>query len=202
MAGKEIIPYGADLSKKPDTVALTIILPCEIALVCASQSYYAQAIYPPLIALPPLRLHLEGKPFQQEPKLDAQKLFKVTKEINLLPPKDHEVVTRLKTNKFGDVTCAKYRSVTPRTIIKGVRARPEQIKAIPPIERKRKVPSPVPQVEVKHPWMTIALLEKMYGDLSDVVYTLEHRLDEECVYRKSLQEHINALNHFVAKMKK
>ena len=44
------------------------------------------------------------------------------KEINLLPPKGHEVLARVKANKFGDVTCAKYKSVTPHTTIDGVRA--------------------------------------------------------------------------------
>ena len=47
------------------------------------------------------------------PHLDIQKLIKVMKEINLLPLKGHEVLTGVKTNKFGDVTCAKYKSVTP-----------------------------------------------------------------------------------------
>jgi hypothetical protein len=60
------------------------------------------------------------------------------KQIKHLPPKDHEVLTGLKTNKFRDVTCAKYQSVTPRTIVDGVWAMPEQIKVVPP--RKRKVP--------------------------------------------------------------
>jgi hypothetical protein len=69
------------------------------------------------------------------------------KEINLLPPKGHEVLTRVKTNKFKDVTCAKYKSATPRTTIDGVRAIPEQIKVVPPKERKRKAPSP-PILEV------------------------------------------------------
>jgi hypothetical protein len=119
----------------------------------------------------------------------------VTKEINCLPLKDHEVLTGLKTNKFGDVTCAKYQSVTPHTIIDGVRAMPEQIKVFPP--RKRKAPSPP-----KHPRMTNALLEKKLEDLFDVVYTLEQRLDEECVHRKSLKEDLNALNHFVVKSRK
>ena len=50
--------------------------------------------------------------------------------------------------------------------------------------------------------MTIALLEKKIEDLSDVIYTLEQRIDEEHVYRKSLQYDLNALNHFVTKMKK
>ena len=124
------------------------------------------------------------------------------KEINLLPPKGHEVLIEVKTNKFGDVTCAKYKSVTPRTTIDGVQAMPNQIKVVPPKERKSKVPSPpIPKVE-KRPWMTIALLEKKIEDLSDVIYTLEQRIDEEHVYRKSLQHDLNALNHFVAKMRK
>ena len=114
---------------------------------------------------PPL-LRLEGKPLQQEPKLHAQKLFKVMKEINHLPSKDHELLTRLKTNNFGDVTCAKYKSVTPHTTIDGVWAMPEQIKVVPP---KRKATSP-PILEVeKHPRLTIALLEKKIEDLSDVI---------------------------------
>ena len=50
--------------------------------------------------------------------------------------------------------------------------------------------------------MTIALLEKKIEDLSSVIYTLEQRIDEEHVYHKSLQHDLNALNHFVAKMKK
>ena len=118
------------------------------------------------------------------------------KEINRLPPKDHEVLTGLKTNKFGDITCAKYRSVTPRTIVDGARALPDQIKVVPPKERKRKALSPPERLR-----MTIALLEKKIEDLSDVVYTLEQRLDEERVRRKSLKEDLNALNHFVVKSK-
>ena len=113
----------------------------------------------------------------------------------------HEVLTGVKTNMFGDVACAKYKSVNPRTTIDGVWAMLDQIKVVPPKERKRKAPSPpIPEVE-KHPRMTIALLEKKIKDLSDVVYTLEQRIDEEHVYHKSLQQDLNALNHFVAKMK-
>ena len=121
------------------------------------------------------------------------------KEINHLILKDHEVLARLKTNKFGDVTCAKYKSASPRTTIDGVRAMPEQIEVVPP---KRKATSPpIPEVE-KRPRTTIALLEKKIEDLSDVIYTLEQRINEEHVYRKSLQHDLNTLNHFVAKMKK
>ena len=79
---------------------------------------------------------------------------------------------------------------------------PDQIKVIPPKEKKRKAPSPpIPEAE-KRPRMNIALLEKKIEDLSDVIYTLVQRIDKEHVYRKSLQHDLNALNHFVAKMKK
>ena len=139
MANKEIVPYGFDPSKKPDVLALTIIPP-EVIPIRSSQSYFAQAIHCPTL-VPPLPL-LEDKPRQQEPRLDVQKPIKVTKEINLLPPRVNEVLTGVKTNKFGDVTCAKYKSVTPRTTIDGVRAMPDQIKVVPPKEKKRKASSP------------------------------------------------------------
>jgi hypothetical protein len=61
--------------------------------------------------------------------------FHVSKEFNLLPPKPNEVLTGLKMNKFGDVTCMKYRSTTSRTSFEGVRAMPEQIQVKPPRTR-------------------------------------------------------------------
>ena len=55
---------------------------------------------------------------------------------------------------------------------------PEKIKVVPP---KRKATSPpIPEVE-KHPRIIIALLEKKIEDLSDVIYTIEQRIDEEHV---------------------
>ena len=83
-----------------------------------------------------------------------------------------------------------------------IHATPDQIKVVPPKEKKRKAPSPpIPEAE-KCPRMTTALLDKKIEDLSDVIYTLEQRIDEEHVYRNSLQHDLNALNHFVVKMKK
>jgi hypothetical protein len=79
---------------------------------------------------------------------------------------------------------------------------PKQIKVVPSKEKKRKVSSILLENDEKHPRMTIALLEKKIEDLSDVIYTIEQRIDEEHVYRKSLQHDLNALNHFVAKMRK
>jgi hypothetical protein len=70
MANKEIVPYGFDLSKNPDAMALTAVPP-EVTPICSSQSYYAQAICKPVITPPPPLLRFEGKPLQQEPKLDA-----------------------------------------------------------------------------------------------------------------------------------
>ena len=61
MANKEIIPYGADLNKKPNSLALTVV-PLEVTPICSNQSYYAQAIRRLLIAPPPPLLRLEGKP--------------------------------------------------------------------------------------------------------------------------------------------
>ena len=73
-----------------------------------------------MITLAQPRPLLEGKPRQKEPQLDVPKLIKVMKEINLLPPKGHEMLVGVKTNKFGDVTCTKYKLVTPCTTIDGV----------------------------------------------------------------------------------
>jgi len=56
MADKQIIPYRANLNKKRDMLALTTIPP-EVTPICSNQSYYAQAIYRPLIAPPPPLLH-------------------------------------------------------------------------------------------------------------------------------------------------
>ena len=107
MANKQIIPYDFDLNKKPDALALSVIPP-KITTIHSSQSYFTQAIRRSVIAPPPPHLLLQGKPRQQEPCLDIQKLIKVMKEINLLRLKGNEVLTGVKTNKFGDVTCAKY----------------------------------------------------------------------------------------------
>jgi hypothetical protein len=50
---------------------------------------------------------------------------------------------------------------------------PDQIKVVPPKEKKRKAPSILLEVDEKHPWVTIALLEKKIKYLSDIIHTLE-----------------------------
>jgi len=70
MANKEIIPYGFDLNKKPDALALSIV-PLEIKIIRSSQSYIAQDIRHLVIAPSLPRPLLKGKPRQQEPRLDV-----------------------------------------------------------------------------------------------------------------------------------
>jgi len=55
-------------------------------------------------------------------------MIKVPKAIKIILPRANETLTRVKTNKFEDVTCAKNKSVMPRLTIDGVRAAPEQVK--------------------------------------------------------------------------
>ena len=50
------------------------------------------------------------------------------------------MLTKVKTNKFGDVTNVKYKSVMPRVTIDGVRVAPKQVKVVPPKEKKKRVP--------------------------------------------------------------
>jgi hypothetical protein len=83
----------------------------------------------------------------------------VSKEIALLPPKPNETLTGLKTNKFGDVTCAKYKSTTPRPAFEGVRANPDQIHVTPPT--KRSSSSSSSSRKPKQPRVTTVQLEKM-----------------------------------------
>jgi hypothetical protein len=45
------------------------------------------------------------------------------------------MLTGLKTNKFGDVTCMKYKKTTSCVTLDGVRAMPKQIKVVPPKKR-------------------------------------------------------------------
>ena len=71
----------------------------------------------------------------------------------------------------------------------------------PPKEKKRRVPLAIKNEE-KLPRMNMALLQKKIEDLTDVVYAIEQRIGEEHMYRKSLQQDLSALNHFVIKSRK
>jgi hypothetical protein len=90
----------------------------------------------------------------------------VPKEINLLPPKPNETLMGVKTNKFGDVTCIKYKMVTSRVSIDGVRATLEQVKVVPPKEKKKRAPPSALENDEKHQRMTVALLNDKIKNLT------------------------------------
>jgi hypothetical protein len=135
-----------ELHPSDDSMALAIIQPKELAVVPSKelavtspkeivpapkpQAFYARTIPCLTLALPLPCFTIEGKP--DEPKVST---FRVPKELKLLPPRPDEMLTELKTNKFGDVTCMKYKKTTPRVTLDGVRAMPEQIKVVPPKKR-------------------------------------------------------------------
>ena len=78
----------------------------------------------------------------------------------------------------------------------------EQIKVVPPKEKKRRALSTVLENEEKHPQMTMALLQEKIEELTNFFHTLEQRIDEEHVHRKSLQHDVNVLNIYVTKPRK
>ena len=168
MAGREIVPYGVD-----EPIPLSIIPPREVAPIPSNQSYFTQAIRHPVIPLPP-RLLLQDMPRQSKaPKI------KVLKEINLLPPRANETLTGVKTNKFGDVTFAKYKAIMPRLTIDGVRATPKQVKVVLPKEKKKRAPSSTLENEEKCQWPAVAMLQDKIKTLTEYTHALQHRIDKE-----------------------
>jgi hypothetical protein len=87
--------------------------------------------------------------------------------INIIPLRVNETLIRVKINKFGDITCAKYKSVTPRLSIDGVRATPKQVKVVSLKEKKRVLPSVLENNE-KHQRPTIAMLHDKIKTLTDM----------------------------------
>jgi len=87
-------------------------------------------------------------------------MIQVQKNVKLLPLKPNEMLTSVKTNKFGEVSCAKYTTTTPRVVFDGVRAAPGQIRIILPKEMmKRPTPAPLEREE-KRQRTIVASLEK------------------------------------------
>jgi hypothetical protein len=97
--------------------------------------------------------------------------MKVLKQINLLPSTANETLTVVKTNKFGDITCAKYKLVTTQLSIDGVCAMLEQVKVVPPKGKKRAPPS-VLENDEKCQWPTVALLHDKIKTLTDYTHAL------------------------------
>ena len=125
--------------------------------------------------------------------------IQVPKDIKLLPSRPNETLMSVKTNKFGEVTCAKYTTATPRVAFDGVRAAPRQIKIIPPKETpKRSAPAPLEREE-KRQRMTVAALEKRVDLLTQAITTLQektHLLTRtiEAMHNRMESEHLQWKN--------
>jgi hypothetical protein len=138
-----------------------------MALVSSNQSYFTQAIHRLVITPPSPHLLLKDKPCQP----DTLPMIKVPKTINIILPRVNETLIGVKTNKFRDVMCAKYKSVTPGLSIDCVRAAPEQVKVVLPKEKKRAPPSDL-ENEEKHQWPTIMMMHDNIKTLTDYTHAL------------------------------
>jgi len=108
----------------------------------------------------------------------------------------------VKTKKFGDVTCAKYKSVTPRLTIDGVRVAPEQVKVVPPKDKKKRAPPSIPENDEKRQQPTVAMLHDKIKTLTDYTHALQFRLDKEHIYRKNLEYELVILSRYVVNKEK
>ena len=107
--------------------------------------------------------------------------------MNLIPLKVNEMLTRIKTNKFGDVTCAKYKLITPRLTIDGVRAAPKQVKVMLLKEKKKRAPSSTLENEEKRQWPTVAMLQDKIKTLTEYTHALQHKIDKEHIHCRNLE---------------
>jgi hypothetical protein len=143
MVEKEIVVYRSDLKQiqsKEEALAiipmldpkhLTVILSKQLATVPPrrhyEQTYFAQARQPALPS-PPTKLLLKG--------------LKVTvpQGTKLLPATDNEKLVKVTTNRFGDMTCAKY--ATSCVSLDGIRAPLDQVKYVAPRETVKRSAAP------------------------------------------------------------
>jgi hypothetical protein len=51
-------------------------------------------------------------------------MIQVLKDVKILPLRSNEMLTSVKTNKFREVTCAKYTTATPRVAFDDIQAAP------------------------------------------------------------------------------
>jgi hypothetical protein len=93
-----------------------------------------------------------------EDKLSKGPVVKLPDGTKLLPPKHNETLVGVKTNKKGEIVCAKY-STGEHTYFEGVRAHPSKIKFLPPKEAPKHVLAKA-EAPRKHR-KTLADLEKL-----------------------------------------
>jgi hypothetical protein len=145
-----------------DPKPLAIIPPKQLAIVppCChyEQAYFAQA-HQPALPPPPTKLLLKGLKVV------------VPQGTKLLPAADNEKLIKLTTNRFGDVTCAKY--ATSRVSLDGIRAPPGQVKYVAPGETGKRSTAPQIEREAKRPRMTMAMMEEKFNALNQTVEVMK-----------------------------
>lgn len=172
MAGKEIVPFTGKIPKR-DELAIVPIEPKPLAVIPLEplaivpprrrfeHAYYAQARQLPS---PPEKLLLKDAP--KGPKVA------IPRGMKLLPPWDNERLVSVKTNRLGEVTCAKYTSA-PRVSIEGVRAAPSHVKFIPPKEASKRSTPPLERAPHR-PRVTMAMMEERVDCLSKQITSLQN----------------------------
>jgi hypothetical protein len=169
---KRIIPYGLDLNSIPkEDLNCKALIPVSNAQPLAtipprphsySQSYFTQ---PVLIALLQLPL-LEDKPSKGP-------VVKLPAGTKLLPPKHNETLVSVKTNKKGEIVCAKY-STREHTYFEGVRAHPSKVKFLPPEEAPKHALAKAEALCKRH--KTLADLEKLIDAQQATISSIEATL--------------------------
>ena len=129
---KRMIPFWIDLNtisrEDPERKALIPIEePVPLAIIppqprCYGQSYFAQPIL--------------TKPLLLEGALSKGPIVALPVGTNILPPKCNEKLLGVKTNKKGEVVCAK-NTTSERTYFEGVGAHWSKVKFIPPKEASK-----------------------------------------------------------------
>jgi hypothetical protein len=122
------------------------------------QAYFAQA-HQPALPSPPTKLLLKG------PKVA------IPQGTKLLPAADNEKLIKVTTNRFSDVTCAKY--ATSRVSLNGICAPPDQVKYVAPRETGKRSAAPYIEREAKHPRMTMAMMEEKFNALNQTVEVIK-----------------------------
>jgi hypothetical protein len=178
---KRIIPYGLDLNSIPkEDPNCKALIPISNAQPLAaippkphsySQSYFAQ----PVLTAPPQPLLLEDK-------LSKEPVVKLPTGTKLLPPKHNETLVGVKTNKKGEIVCAKY-STGKHTYFEGVRSHPSKVKFLPPEEAPKHAlaKAEAPRKRRK----TLADLEKLIEAQQATISSIEStlRLQNRCFLR-------------------
>jgi hypothetical protein len=127
---KRIIPYDLDLNsipkEDPNCKALILVSNAQpLATIPPRPHSYSQSYFAlPVLAAPAQPLLLEDKPSKGP-------VVRLPARTKLLPSKHNEMLVGVKTNKKGEIVCAKY-NTGEHTYFEGVRAHPSKVKFLPP----------------------------------------------------------------------